>query len=323
MDLGLTPTTLKKARARLGTQFSPGDATGVEFRNRVNEIIERFHQEEMWVGSHATFSVDVTTEKSFYLPYYLEAILHARVDKCPGRVQSSRFEFISNGYGEITAEDHLAGTLIDLGVSALSVPFPTTASTLRVTGTSASDNGKDIRILGYDASGNRILSADGTPGEVVTLDGDLSVVTSNTFSAVQAIQKENFETETFAGRVSVAHVTNTITLATLEPFVENSMFRGYRVVDTSAERITTFCKRRPVAVIHDEDYLYPGNLNALRFALMARDFEDNGKLQDGLAYFEMAIRELNNEASRHRGGAEEHLGIDIWGIGVSGISNPH
>ena len=323
MDLGLTPTTLKKARARLGSQFSPGDATGVEFRNRVNEIIERFHAEEMWVGSHATFSVDVSTTKTFYLPYYLEAILHARVDKNPGRVQSSRFEFISNGFGELTSEDHLSRTLIDLGVSAISAPFPATASTLRVTATSATDNGKSIRILGYNAAGDRIISADGTPGEVVVLDGDLSVDTTNSFAAIQAIQKENFETETFAGRVSVAHVGTSTSLATLEPFVENAMFRGYRVVDTSAETIVAFCKRRPIAVIHDEDYLYPGNLNALRFALMARDFEDNGKLQDGLAYFEMAIRELNNEASRHRGGAEEHIAYEIWGRGVSGISNPH
>jgi hypothetical protein len=56
---------------------------------------------------------------------------------------------------------------------------------------------------------------------------------------------------------------------------------------------------------------------------MARDFEDNGKLQDGLAYFEMAVRELNNEASRHRGGAEEHIPVDLWGRGVSGITNPY
>lgn len=277
----------------------------------------------MWVGSHATYRIDVETDKTFYLPFYLESILHARIDRRPARTQSARYEFLYDGIGEVGTGDHLSGTLIDLGVSGIATTFPDTPGILQVVGYSATDVGKQIRILGYDENGNRVTRDDGTPGELVTLDGDLTVNTVATFSAVQGIQKEEADEISFAGRVSVRHVTADLTLATLEPQMDAPLFHGYRVLDISAKAVTAYCKRRPVAALHDEEYLFPGNLTALRKGLMSLQFEDEGKLAESRAYFDDAIAALNHESSRYRGGNEEQLQVQPFGIGVSGIPNPY
>jgi hypothetical protein len=323
MDLGLTSLTLKKARSRLASQFTPGDASGPEFRHRVNAVIERFHETDMWVGSHATYRIEVEDDKTFYLPFYLEAILHARIDRRPARTQSSRYEFLYDGVGEVGPDDHMSGTLVDMGVGGISTTFPETPGILQIVGVSSADIGKQIRILGYDANGDRVIRDDGTPGELITLDGDLSVNTTTVFSAVQGIQKENATEVPFAGRVSVRHVSSDTVLAVLEPQMDSPLFHGYRVLDTSAKTVTAFCKRRPVEVLHEEEYLFPGNINALRKGLMSLQFEDEGKLAEARAYFADAIMLLNHESSRYRGGNEEHLQVYPWGVGISGIPNPN
>lgn len=322
MDLGLTSLTLKKARHRLAEYFTPSDTTGPKFRHRVNAVIERFHETDMWVGSHATYRINVEADKTFYLPFYLEAILHARLDRSPARTQSARFEYLYDGVGEVGPSDHMGGMLIDLGVSGISAVFPETASILQVVGVSAADVGKQVRILGYDAGGNRVVRPDGTPGELVTLDAGLSVNTTAVFSGVQGIQKEDGEGVPFADRVSIKHLGTGLVLAELDPQMDSPLYRGYRVLDKGAKTVTAFCKRRPVSVIHEEEYLFPGNVNALRMGLMSLQFEDEGKLTEARAYFDDAIQQLNHESSRYRGGNEEHMQISPWGIGVSGISNP-
>lgn len=315
MDLGLTSTTLKTARARLAKTFFPGNETTPEFAENINFVVERFHAEDGWIGSHATFRVDVTTDKTFFLPFYLDSVLHARFDKRPGRVQSGRYEFIHDGLGEISASDSVAGTLIDLGSTGIPAEFPATASTLGVQ-CAAADYGKVIRILGYDATGNRILDATGEPGEEVTLASG-TVLTTNTFSAIQGIQKD-----VTAGRVTVRHIVAAETLAVLEPWMEAPSFRGYRCVDLTVDAVLVYCKRRPVPVRYEADYIFPGNINALRMGLHAHNFEEAGQLKEADGFYVRAINELNMEATRYRGGAQEHAPHAPWGDGISGIRNP-
>ena len=315
MDLGLTSTTLKTARARLAKAFFPGNETTPEFAEKINFVIERFHAEDGWIGSHATFRVDVTTDKIFFLPFYLDSVIHARFDKRPGQVQSGRYEFIHDGLGEITATDSVAGTLIDLGNSGIPAEFPTSASTLGFQ-CAAADYGKKVRVLGYDANGTRILDATGEPGEEVTLASG-TVLTSNVFSAVQGIQKD-----ITAGRVTMRHTVAAETLATLEPWMEAPSFRGYRCVDLTVDAVLVYCKRRPVPVNYESDYIFPGNLNALRLGLHAHTFEEAGQLKEADGYYVRAVAELNTEATRYRGGAQEHLSFAPWGEGIPGIRNP-
>lgn len=315
MDLGLTSTTMKIARDRLASIFYPGNTTSTEFTKKVNFVLDRFHSSDGWIGGYATFRVDVTTDKTFFLPFYLDSVLHARFDKRPGRVQSSRYEFIHDGLGEITSADSIGGTLIDLGFVGIPAEFPATASTIGVQ-CAAADYGKKVRILGYDASGNRILDSTGSPGEEVTLASG-TVVTTNTFASIQGIQKE-----LTAGRVTVRHTTAAETLAVLEPWMLAPSFRGYRCVDLTVDAVLVYCKRRAVPVSYEEDYIFPGNINALRLGLHAYNFEEAGQLSEADAFYLRAIEELNQEATRYRGGAQEHLSYAPWGEGISGIRNP-
>ena len=316
MDLGLTATTLKIARARLAPTFFPGNTTNPLFAAHISDVVERFHGEDGWIGSHATFRVDVSTDKTFFLPFYLDSLLHARLDRSPARIQSGRYEFLHDGLGEVSATDSLAGTLIDIGMSGIPTVFPTTASTLGVQAASSADYGEVVRILGYDASGNRILDATGEPGEAVTLASG-TVLTTNTFQSIQGIQKE-----LTAGRVTIRHTSAAETLAVLEPWMEAPSFRGYRCVDLTAEAVIAYCKRKPIPVRYEADYIFPGSINALRFGLHARNFEEAGQLKEADAYLSRAIEDLNHEATRYRGGNEEHIMYEVWGQGIPGIYNP-
>lgn len=316
MDLGLTASTLKQARARMAARFFPNDALDPAFTIWINEVVEQLHALDRWIGSHATFSVDVTTEKSFYLPYYLETVLNARLGRQPARVQATRYEFIHDGLGEITSEDSVAGSLIDLGVSGISVPFPEEASTLGFAASSATDYGKIVRVLGYNADGVKVIDSNGVPGEAVILASGV-VATTNTFSAVQGVQKD-----VTAGRVTVTHVEDELTLLTLEPWMENPMFRGYRVLDQTAERAVVYCKRRPVPVRYEEDYIFPGNLRALTLGCYALQAEANGERDKVITFFNDAAVVLNEEAVRYNGGNEEHPPYAPWGVGIAPVYNP-
>jgi len=317
MDVGLTASTVKQARDRFGLLYFPNDVNDPKFFERITEAIERVHGIERWVGGEATFAINVATEKTFCLPYFLESIHAALIDDNPGRVKGARYEFMYNGPGRVPATSGIPGTIVDMGVVGIQVPFPSTASVLQVEAVAGSDIGETIRILGYDENEAWITEADGTPGEEVTLAGT-AVLTTNQFSAVKGIQKL-----VTAGRVVVNHNGTGTELASIEGSHVNPYYRCYRVLDSSATTITALCKRRPVPVRRDEDYIFPGNLPALKMLLQALDFEEASEIDRAQQYFRMAVEILNGESATYKGSAEESLNFEIWGSGISGIGTTY
>lgn len=316
MDLGLSSSTVADARKRFAGEFFPRDETDIAFLDRLNEVNERYHSLEKWVGSQATFRVDVSEEKTFYLPYYLDSVAAASIDKRPAITQSERYQFIHDGPGEVDANGSIGGVLIDLGLSGIQAPFPETASTLTFSAAlQTADEGKKIRVLGYDTDGNWVTDAAGTPGEEVTI-GDAPVVTSTVFSGVKGVQKEFT-----VAAITLTHTTDDVELLRAEPFMENPMFRGYRILDLSAEAIFALCKRRAIPVTKEEDYLFPGNLSALKQGMFGLVYENAGDMGKAQQYFREGVTLLNNEATSYRGGAQEQLEYAPWGPGVGGIDN--
>lgn len=321
MDLGLSQSTVASARERLASTFFPGQESSSAFVGKINEVIERFHNQERWISSLATFRVDISVNKNLYLPYYLDSINGAILDTSPAIVQGPRYEFMHDGPGLIKKDAGMGGLLLDLGMSGISTDFPVDdddtviPSTLTVSAAVASDVGKVIRILGYDADGNIITDVYGSPGEEITLEVT-PVVTTSTFSGVKGIQKE-----ITTKPVTITHTSEAKILVRLEASMKLPFFRCYRVLDQTADTAIVLCKRRPVPVFHEEDYIFPGDLGALKLALYALQYEETSNYALYQQYMREAITLLNDAATSYMGAAQEQIDFAPWGMGVSGISN--
>jgi hypothetical protein len=314
MDLGISQSTVADARKRLAPHFFPGDESNPLFLTRINEVVERFHSIERWVGSLATYRVDVSEDKNIYLPYFLDSINAAIIDQRPARVHGPRYEFMHDGPGLIESGVGIPGAIVDAGLFGISTDFPTTNSTLTISAVSSGDAGKTIRILGYNAAGTWIADADGVPGELVTLSTS-PVTTSNTFSGVKGIQKEVTRSP-----FTVTHTSTSTVLARLENWMTNPRFRCYRVLDLSATTVVALCKRRPVPVYFEEDYIFPGDLAALKLGLFALNYEEQSEPAKMQQYFREAVELLNQNSASYKGGATEAVSFEPWGAGISGIA---
>ena len=315
MDLGLTNSTVADARERFAHEFFPNDTSDPAFLVRLNEVIERYHTMEKWVGSRATYRIDVSEDKTFFLPYYLESVINANLDKTPAIVQGDRYQFAYDGVGEVDAQGSVFRTLMDLGSFGVQASFPSTASTLTFSAVASVDENKKVRVLGYDSNGNWVVDSSGTPGEEVTLAGT-TVATSIVYSGVKGIQKP-----ITAGPVTLSHTASSTVLLRAEAFMKKPLFRAYRVLDLGAQSVLALCKRRAVPVVAEEDWLFPGNLSALKLGMYALDFEENSSMGKAREYFGAGINLLNEEASHYQGGAQEQLDFQPWGPGVGGIDN--
>lgn len=316
-DLGLSAATVADARARFASQFFSGDENNPAFLSKINEVVERFHSRERWVGSLATFRIDVSTDKNIYLPYYLDSINAAVLDENPAMMFGERYEFMHNGPGLVTVESGMPGVIVDAGVFGISVDYPALASTITVSAVAAGDVGITIRILGYDDDGKWVRDTTGAPGEEVTLAGTL-VTTATSFSAVKAIQKPLTR-----GPITITHGDSATVLAELENWMTNPRFRCYRVLDISTQDVVALCKRRPIPVHYEEDYIYPGDLSALKLGMYGLQYEEASEPAKMQQYFREAIELLNEGSASYKGGAQEQMSYEPWGPGVSGIDSTH
>ena len=313
MDLGISQTTVGRAREQLADKFLPRDTQSDDWFDMVNEVVERFHTRGYWVGAKGVWKTSIPDDGFLTLPYWLESIISARIDSGIAWIRGTKYEFIHDGPGELDETTGCSGDIVDMGNVALEIPFPDTASTITVTA-NADDAGKgdSILLLGYDASGNRIEDGGETGERLILLSGD--AVTTNTFAELKGIQKPITEKP-----IVITHTSSGATLATLQSFTENPYFRRYKIVANGAEFVTIYCKRKPVPVTQDTDYILPGNLSALKLGLYSLVYEEANDLDRARDYMREAESLLNAEAVEYRAGAQEPLEFSPWGPGVSGL----
>jgi hypothetical protein len=86
-------------------------------------------------------------------------------------------------------------------------------------------------------------------------------------------------------------------------------FRRYKVGEIDADTeypavIETLCKRRFVAAEQETDLVIPGNLQALKMAVLALKYEDENDLKAANDYWAMSYSILNDEMKEDRGAAK-------------------
>jgi len=198
--------------------------------------------------------------------------------------------------------------------------------TLRIEIDDAEDAGQTLLVKGYDADGNRIF----TPQSSSSYEGIEFDLTYPSTEPSQHFTKQLYflYRERFQGYMRIYAVdvdTSAETLiGTYQPNDTNPSYKRYTVPNCNRDSSQDFyvraiCKRQYVPVLHDQDYVVPSNLGALRTALTAIVYEgqnDPGRRDTEMA---QAIDLLNNELRSFRGGAAMTLRINASTWNMAGL----
>lgn len=95
--------------------------------------------------------------------------------------------------------------------------------------------------------------------------------------------------------------------------------RQYKVLfDISGDdTVTGLLKRGFKYITQDDDYIYPGNIGALKNALLAINYEDEADNARAEAYWKACFDILNQTTSQIRNGTQTTATFRVFGLGAS------
>lgn len=302
-----TTLTVADCRAALYTEVDATDVNSPLFLPALNEVVQRFLHSGKWKGQTPFLTIPVNGLNYFSLPRWYVSVLVMAYLRCPIPVFTPFYQFSESGPGVIPDPNLWTGSLQDLGDGWVTQYDITTAGTLSLAASSASDAGKIIRLFGLDANGADIYSADGSLGINVTLTYPAPVVTTQVFSLVNGVQAPN--TIVAPWTLSVVNSPSNVLLSTYYPGETRPCYRRYQTGQLE-DAVQLICNRRYIPLRNETDWVIPGNISALRYGLKMLRFENAGQMDFAKDAFDTAIGFLNQEAKSARGGARITLNLD-------------
>ncbi len=291
----------------------PDSADQTAFRNALNMVCTQYINSGKWKGTivEVTFAADL--QGHITLPPFYQSALSSRYRYCTQAPIFTQFhEYVEGGIGELDDTREWAGILIDMGDGFCTTVDIITGGPLRLT-SSASDNGKTVRIYGNDLNGREIFDSSGNAGVNVTLAAP-SVSTAESFSFISGVDKAltNFPVSLYVieGGVDVQ-------LARYLPSETRISYRRYKT-GIRNQILKTLCQRRPFPVYADTDWVIPGNLPALEIGLQAYMMRGGNFTESYQGMWDAGLALLNQEARAQRGGARPDVLIDQFANGLGG-----
>lgn len=291
-----------------------------DFLSLANQATERLINGGLWKGtiSYAGFP---SVDNYFALPYEFLAVVGAQWFRCPVPVFGQFHDFIIGGPGKPLPDLPPEGIVEDLGDGyATAVDPPTVGSTLQIVLDLAIDIGKTFRFYGegttrtvYDVFGE---------GMYVTTTG----ITTNegvAFRQVTGIQPplndDNSSAMIGGWTLNAVAPDGTVTqLGYYYPNQNSPQFRRYRIGVTEAtsqsqvpDAVTVLVRKRWIPVFKETDYIFPGNIGALKFAMQAIDSEASKNPATEL--WDRALEALNQELHATRGAVRPELTYETLG----------
>lgn len=268
-----------------------------------------------WNGS----TVFVTFQSSagfITLPYQYISVLGVNTGSWVPPIFSQNHMFIESGPGRIEATSQASSMLIDMGDGfCTSVEPPVAGSTLRIVLDNAADVGKIIRFYGY--SGGVEIGDSSGRGIAVTTTG-LTTNWAATFDlnggrAITGIEcpvdANGFPSITYNWKLySVAPITGDATLlGTYQPQDTRPSYRRYQTGILTAPpdnkpAIQLLCQRRFIKAYKETDWIWPDNLQAIKAAMQAVQFEDAADYDSSAPAWDRAYGALEVEMKARRGG---------------------
>ena len=317
--------TLGTAKARIAKHLNlcPTDSRTVEY---INEAQRRLLESGKWKGTYGKFTI-CATNGCITWPRQIETIETVAVNKQPGTVRNSWFEFQESGYGLMTNKDDIGVQILDRGEAPVHTDLTgagtllNTGFNLRVFCPTASDVGKTITIHGYDSNGNWIRTIkSGSGSTAVYQDGEtfsLSLgyeTSSKVWKSITSVQKDVTE-----GSVYIYETTNDPSSADVfreigvyEPTETIPSYRrslipslaGGKKCDGDTDgkaAVTVIAKLRFIDAVDDSDILLVSDLYAIKNMAIAIKLEENRDFGAAQQYRGLAFESLQNQLANYQG----------------------
>lgn len=307
--------TLATARERIAKHLNlcPTDARVVEY---INEAQRRLIESGKWKGTYGKFTI-CATNGCITWPRQIETIESVAVEKTPGTVRNSWFEFLESGYGLMTAADSIGTQLLDRGEAPTHRNLSGNGKPVRVYAFVDADAGKTIRILGYDSNNNWVrtlqsgsgASAVYQDGEVVELvKGYVDTVTQ--FKSITGVIKDVTQANVMLYELIDSSPT-LIDIATYEPDETIPSYRRSLIPGLTGScdendaanpvSVQVIAKLRFIEATADTDILLVSDLYAIKNMAIAIKMEENRDFPTAAEYRGLAIDSLRNQLSNHIG----------------------
>lgn len=309
-----TYSTVASVRSLIGNLFNEDD-----FLNLLNRALERLINSGLWKGAigYAAFQ---SVNNIFTLPYPFLGVLGAQWFRWPVPVFGQMHEFVFGGPGQPLPNMPPAGIVEDIGDGyATQIDPPSPYSTLYIQTDLPIDNGKIFRV--YGISNGR---------EVFDVNGAGTYIPVNTAEGIVFDQVTGFQVPLNADGssnmvggwtpYSVDPDGNRTSLGYYYPNETYPSYRRYRIGVTTATStslpfaVTVLVRRRYMPVFKDTDWVIPGNIGALTFAMQA--IQNENSLNAAQALWDQCYAILNQELHATRGGVRPEMNYEVLGSGA-------
>lgn len=307
-------TTVGDVKRQLGNLFQASDIVPY-----LSQSLERMVNNGIWKGTIG-YSAFPTVNNFFSLPYQYLAVIGAQFFRCPVPVFGQYHDFIEGGPGQPIANLPPEGIVEDLGDGyATQSDPPTPYSTLLIKADLLIDAGKVFRVYGI-SNGNEVYDVFGQ-GTYLTVNTSETTV----FDQVTGIQPPlNADgSSAMIGGYTVFSVSPTgvqTNIAYVYPNQVYPQFRRYRIGVTSnanttvPNAVTVLVRRRYMPIFKDTDWVIPGNIGAIKFAMQAIDNET--AKNDATALWASCTKALDQELHATRGAVRPEMNYSVLGAGA-------
>lgn len=297
-----SPLTLGAVRTALSDTIF-GDDDDATFLKVCNDAVARIYDAGKWEGLLGV--VEFENPAGFItLPRGFSTIVGVQLGGYPRTIYSRYHEYSVGGPGELDEGGGLNMIADEGQVPTFSVFTGPSVLTM----TAPADTSTTIRVFGLDENGEEIFDSLGAPG----VDLAHNVASTETFSEITAVIKS----ET-TGFVTLSDSSGT--LSVYGPNETNPSYHRYKVGTGTDRTYRCLCKRRFVPLINDSDLIYPGNLGALKMALLAVTAENASLTEKSREYWAMCFQLYDLEKGSVRGNAEIRLRVNPVGLGARPI----
>lgn len=261
------------------------------------------------------------------MPYEIQSVLAVTVRNVPETIFGEFQTYITTGPGKLKFDQQNQGLLVDWGadVPTMVSPSPQNPATLKLTIAKAADAGKTMRIFGKYPNGDDFVDADGVRG--VTITSVFPTVTTTLEAAY--ITGVELPEDRIGNWYLYGTVDGTDTLfSRYYPFETVPNYKRYitqTIQDSASSNIYPTigmkCMRRFIPMTAETDFVWPGNISALKWALKALVHEDAGYEEKAESEWNMAILRMDEQTRASRGSAAMPIQFAPFGPGNRTLIN--
>lgn len=309
-----TQITVADARKYLYKEVDASDPNSTLFIPALNEACERLTNSGYWKSSVEYVKIPSSSKGFFTLPRQYASVLAGRYRGLPQMMFTQFYPFSISGAArreDLDDKKYLDSVMHELGDGFVTQDDIKTASRLRISIFSPVDALKNIRLFGTDSLGNPVMDMQGRPGINVTT-ADPTVDTGIYFSEITGIEAPVMVSPWILSAIDPVEYN----LGVYQPGELRPCYKRYHT-GVRDKPIECLAARRFIPLVNETDWVYPGNISALRYGLQMLAFEAAGQQEQAEAAYQGAMRFLNEEARYARGGSQPT--INYYSINAGGV----